>query len=118
MGRGVTLATNHQHKTFKQFSQNFGTGQIGMRSPVRSFAFVLGGRGVTPPSKHQNIIFKVRLHATAKKRWRILFYPIGLTYGFVVSKVLNRNRNISTSQLSALLRLHLKPINVIISHGS
>ena len=36
----------------------------------------------------------------------------------VVSKFLNRNRNISTSQLNALLRLHLKPINVIISHGS
>ena len=39
-------------------------------------------------------------------------------YIFVVSKFLNRNRNISTSQLNALLRLHLKPINVIISHGS
>ena len=37
---------------------------------------------------------------------------------FVVSKFLNRNRNISTSQLNALLRFHLKPINVIISHGS
>ena len=36
----------------------------------------------------------------------------------VVCKFLNRNRNISTSQLNALLRLHLKPINVIISHGS
>ena len=36
----------------------------------------------------------------------------------VISKFLNRNRNISTSQLNALLRLHLKPINVIISHGS
>ena len=39
-------------------------------------------------------------------------------YVVVVSKFLNRNRNISTSQLNALLRLHLKPINVIISHGS
>ena len=37
---------------------------------------------------------------------------------YVVYKFLNRNRNISTSQLNALLRLHLKPINVIISHGS
>ena len=36
----------------------------------------------------------------------------------MVSKFLNRNRNISTSQLNALLRLHLKPINLIISHGS
>jgi len=36
----------------------------------------------------------------------------------VISKVLNRNRNISTSQLKRLLALHLKPINVIISHGS
>jgi len=54
MGRGVALATNHQHKMFKQFNQNFGTGQVGMRSPVRSYALVLGGRDVTPPSKHQN----------------------------------------------------------------
>jgi hypothetical protein len=37
---------------------------------------------------------------------------------FVIFKVLNRNRNISTSQLKQLLALHLKPINVIISHGS
>ena len=37
---------------------------------------------------------------------------------YVVCKVLNRNRNISTSQLKRLLALHLKPINVIISHGS
>ena len=36
----------------------------------------------------------------------------------VVSKFLNRNRNISTSRLHALPRFHLKPINVIISHGS
>ena len=41
-----------------------------------------------------------------------------LYVGVVVYKFLNRNRNISTSQLNALLRLHLKPINVIISHGS
>ncbi len=37
---------------------------------------------------------------------------------FVVSKFLNRNRNISTSQLNTLLCLHLKPINLIISQGS
>ena len=36
----------------------------------------------------------------------------------VVCKFPNRNRNISTSQLSTLLCVHLKPINVIISHGS
>jgi hypothetical protein len=45
-----------------------------------------------------------------------LFDPILL--GFVVCKFPNRNRNISTSQLNRLLCLHLKPINVIISHGS
>jgi hypothetical protein len=37
---------------------------------------------------------------------------------FVVSKFLNRNRNISTSQLNRLLGFHLKPINLIISQGS
>ena len=36
----------------------------------------------------------------------------------VVSKFLNRNRNISTSRLHPLRDFHLKPINVIISHGS
>src|SRR3989338_10487513 len=36
----------------------------------------------------------------------------------VISKFLNRNRNISTSQLNTLLCLHLKPINLIISQGS
>jgi len=36
----------------------------------------------------------------------------------VVCKFLNRNRNISTSQLYTLLCLHLKPINLIISQGS
>ena len=60
MGRGVALATNHQHKKLDDF----------------------------------------------------LFFLI------VVCKFLNRNRNISTSQLNTLLCLHLKPINVIISHGS
>ena len=33
----------------------------------------------------------------------------------VVSKFLNRNRNISTSRLKRLLALHLKPINLVIS---
>ena len=65
------------------------------------------GRGVAPPSKHQNIIFKVYFYIFSDFLRRS-----------VVCKVLNRNRNISTSQLNALLRLHLKPINVIISHGS
>ena len=37
---------------------------------------------------------------------------------FVVYKFLNRNRNISTSRLNALLRFYLKPINLVISQGS
>ena len=45
-------------------------------------------------------------------------YIQSIYFLIVVCKFLNRNRNISTSQLNALLRLHLKPINVIISHGS
>jgi len=36
----------------------------------------------------------------------------------VISKFPNKNRAISTSRLNTLLCLHLKPINVIISHGS
>ena len=46
------------------------------------------------------------------------FFVSKFYFRVVVYKFLNRNRNISTSQLNALLRLHLKPINVIISHGS
>ena len=34
----------------------------------------------------------------------------------MISKFLNRSRNISTSRLKRLLALHLKPINVIISY--
>ena len=49
-----------------------------------------------------------------QKVWNLIHY----IFLIVVYKFLNRNRNISTSQLNALLRLHLKPINVIISHGS
>lgn len=63
------------------------------------------GRDVTPPSKYQNIIFEF-----------LIFFA--LTKSVVIFKVLNRNRNISTSQLKRLLALHLKPINVIISYGS
>ena len=53
---------------------------------------------------------------SSKERRRI-FCPTSLKLrrGAVVSKFLNRNRNISTSQLNALLRLHLKPINLVIS---
>ena len=36
----------------------------------------------------------------------------------VISKFPNRNRIISTSRLNALLRVHLKPINLIISQDS
>ncbi len=48
----------------------------------------------------------------------IQVYFFSRTTRVVVCKFLNRNRNISTSQLNALLRLHLKPINLIISQGS
>ena len=34
----------------------------------------------------------------------------------MISRFPNRSRAISTSQLNALLRFHLMPINVIISH--
>ena len=64
------------------------------------------GRDVTPPSKHQNTIFECANILVPRQT------------GVVISKFLNRNRNISTSSLNALLRLHVKPINVIISHGS
>ena len=143
------------------------------------------GRDVTPPSKHQNTIFKVfqlktgywvsglvkklplkpndertdldgkvplatvilpsrcRVRRVGSPRCRrrttsppsqgrhlmprhpiLSFQFFGPPHQFkklvrgVVSKVLNRNRNISTSQLNALLRLHLKPINLVISYGS
>ncbi len=39
------------------------------------------------------------------------------TFFFMISRFPNRNRAISTSQLNILLRFHLMPINVIISHG-
>jgi hypothetical protein len=57
------------------------------------------------------------------RRGEGLFYSYFYSYALfarvcaVVSKFLNRNRNISTSRLHALPRFHLKPINVIISHG-
>ena len=37
---------------------------------------------------------------------------------YVIFRFPNRNRIISTSRLNTLLCVHLKPINVIISHGS
>ncbi len=39
------------------------------------------------------------------------------TVGRMISRFPNRNRAISTPRLNALLRVHLVPINVIISHG-
>ena len=47
-----------------------------------------------------------------------VFFQYVLRRIIVLCKFPNRNRNISTSQLKRLLALHLKPINVIISHGS
>lgn len=57
------------------------------------------GKGVTLATNHQDKAFKLTF----------LF--------FMISRFPNRNRAISTSQLNALLRFHLMPINVIISHG-
>ena len=124
MGRGVALATNHQHKTFKYFNQNFGTGQVGMRSPVQSSALVLGGRparNATHKRCRRGCISAVKAPEYYIQACPVLFYRRGfwsdsaLGAICVISKFLNRNRNISTSQLNALLRLHLKPINLVIS---
>ena len=62
-----------------------------------------------PPEPFRCSSIELRPYLPLQSLW-IIFY--------VISKFLNRNRNISTSQLNALLRFHLKPINVIISHGS
>jgi len=65
--------------------------------------------------QHWKLNSRTRFNLVLKLLWsqHISFYVLG-----VISKFLNRNRNISTSQLNGLLHLHLKPINVIISHGS
>lgn len=65
MGRGVALATNHQHKTFKYLNQNFGTGHASLLRPVASFALLLGfGMGEEwerdPFCKTLSTVIKVR----------------------------------------------------------
>ena len=78
---------------------------IGLSSPQLRFTSVFGmGTGVAIAPNHQNKGFN--------------FHKGCYSQIIVAFKFPNRNRRISTSRLNTLLCVHLKPINVVISHGS
>ena len=99
MVRGVTIALNHQHKTFDSLI----------------FKFLNGARhgydlGVKPP--------KQRIQKLLNCQNRIVVgiktVNFAIRIALMIFKFPDRNGLISTSQLSTLLRLHLKPINLVI----
>ena len=89
---------------------------LGLSSPQLRFTAVFGMRtgGATAPN-HQNARFNILLQVSNEQcRCTSPFWE-DITSDLQSSR---QDRRISTSRLNTLRRVHLKPINVIISYGS
>ncbi len=98
MGRGVPIASNHQHKKFKCHFMYY----VPCFKLTRSTSRVLI-RNITHKNYYEECIFSLRTYISRKAKYVITTFP-------------NRNRLISTPRLNALLRVHLEPINVVICY--
>lgn len=72
------------------------------------------GKGVTLATNHQDGGFEYLFFVYHNIDMDLLLARVRRG---MISRFPNRSRAISTSQLNILLRFHLMPINVIISHG-